>query len=181
MRTRRYHDHDEDHHSRGVCSNFTVNVQARQDVVALNHAEWAKTRNEKDERTPTQAGSKRFTLVDGKSRMVGLDSWQPVPPHARSATWEWKGAVRMLTLREARLRRRMSQQSLADSAGVARVTVSQIELGKSGPRPHIARRLAEALGFQPSEIVEFSAAAQSMRLPSPSILAELEGEGQSLS
>ncbi len=95
--------------------------------------------------------------------------------------WEWKGAVRMLTLREARLRRRMSQQSLADSAGVARVTVSQIELGKSGPRPHIARRLAEALGFQPSEIVEFSAAAQSMRLPSPSILAELEGEGQSLS
>ena len=62
----------------------------------------------------------------------------------------------MLTLREARLRRRMSQQSLADSAGVARVTVSQIELGKSGPRPHIARRLADALGFQPSEIVEFS-------------------------
>jgi transcriptional regulator with XRE-family HTH domain len=60
----------------------------------------------------------------------------------------------MLTLREARLRRRMSQQSLADSAGVARVTVSQIELGKSGPRPHIARRLADALGFQPSEIVE---------------------------
>lgn len=97
-------------------------------------------------------------------------------PHARIATWEWKGAGRMLTLREARLRRRMSQQSLADRAGVARVTVSQIELGKSGPRPHIARRLAEALDFQPSEIMEFGAAAQSMRLPSPSILAELEGE-----
>lgn len=87
----------------------------------------------------------------------------------------------MLTLREARLRRRMSQQSLADSAGVARVTVSQIELGKSGPRPHIARRLADALGCQPSEIMEFGAAAQSMRLPSPSILAELEGEGSALS
>ncbi len=83
----------------------------------------------------------------------------------------------MLTLREARLRRRMSQQSLADRAGVARVTVSQIELGKSGPRPHIARRLAEALSFQPSEITEFSAAAQSMRLPTPTILAEAEGDG----
>ena len=87
----------------------------------------------------------------------------------------------MLTLREARLRRRMSQQTLADRAGGARVTVSQIELGKSGPRPHIARRLAEALGTQPSEIIEFGAAAQSMRLPTPSILAELEGEGQTIS
>jgi hypothetical protein len=37
--------------------------------------------------------------------------------------------------------------------------------------------LAEALGTQPSEIIEFGAAAQSMRLPTPSILAELEGEG----
>jgi len=82
----------------------------------------------------------------------------------------------MLTLREARLRRRMSQQSLADSAGVARVTVSQIELGKSGPRPHIARRLAEALGTIPSEIVEFRVAAESMRLPTPTILAYLDGE-----
>ncbi len=82
----------------------------------------------------------------------------------------------MLTLREARLRRRMSQQSLADSAGVARVTVSQIELGKSGPRPHIARRLAEALGTIPSEIVEFRIAAESMRLPAPTILAQLDGD-----
>ena len=87
----------------------------------------------------------------------------------------------MLTLREARLRRRMSQQTLADRAGVARVTVSQIELGKSGPRPHIARRLAEALGIQPSEIIEFGAAAQSMRLPTPSILAELEGDQSAIS
>lgn len=87
----------------------------------------------------------------------------------------------MLTLREARLRRRMSQQTLADSAGVARVTVSQIELGKSGPRPHIARRLAEALNFLPSEITEFSAAAQSMRLPTPTILAEAEGDASSAS
>jgi len=87
----------------------------------------------------------------------------------------------MLTLREARLRRRMSQQTLADRAGVARVTVSQIELGKSGPRPHIARRLADALGSQPSEIVEFGAAAQSMRLPTPSILAELEVDSSTIS
>lgn len=78
----------------------------------------------------------------------------------------------MLTLREARLTRRMSQQSLADLAGVARVTISQIELGKSGPRPHIARRIAEALAMRPAEITEFSAAAQFMSLPTPTIFAE---------
>jgi len=84
----------------------------------------------------------------------------------------------MLTLREARLRRRMSQQLLADRAGVARVTVSQIELGKSGPRPHIARRIAEALDTAPSDIVEFRAAAESMQLPAPTILAALENDAQ---
>jgi transcriptional regulator with XRE-family HTH domain len=82
----------------------------------------------------------------------------------------------MLTLREARQRRHMSQQTLADRAGVARVTVSQIELGKSEPRPHIARRLSEALDVDPAEIVEFGGAARSMRLPTPTILALLEGD-----
>jgi transcriptional regulator with XRE-family HTH domain len=77
----------------------------------------------------------------------------------------------MLTLREARQRKQMSQQVLADRAGVARVTVSQIELGKSGPRPHIARRLCQVLDVAPSEIEEFGKAARSMRLPTPSILA----------
>lgn len=82
----------------------------------------------------------------------------------------------MLTLREARQLRRMSQQSLADRAGVARVTVSQIELGKSGPRPHIARRLSQALGHQPSDIAEFSEAVRSMSLPSPTIFASTEND-----
>ena len=77
----------------------------------------------------------------------------------------------MLTLREARQLRRMSQQSLADRAGVARVTVSQIELGKSGPRPHIARRISQALGMTPAEIAEFSEAVRTMSLPRPTILA----------
>jgi transcriptional regulator with XRE-family HTH domain len=82
----------------------------------------------------------------------------------------------MLTLREARQLRHMSQQSLADRAGVARVTVSQIELGKSGPRPHIARRLSQALGYQPEEIAEFSEAVRTMSLPRPTIFAAVEGE-----
>ena len=77
----------------------------------------------------------------------------------------------MLTLREARQRKNLSQQVLADRAGVARVTVSQIELGKSGPRPHIARRLSQVLEVAPGEIEEFGKAARSMRLPTPSILA----------
>lgn len=82
----------------------------------------------------------------------------------------------MLTLREARQQRRMSQQALADRARVARVTVSQIELGKSGPRPHIARRLAEALDMEPGEITEFREAAESMRLPTPQFVALLESD-----
>ncbi|MEJ7838681.1 MAG: helix-turn-helix transcriptional regulator [Thermomicrobiales bacterium] len=82
----------------------------------------------------------------------------------------------MLTLREARQLRHMSQQSLADRAGVARVTVSQIELGKSGPRPHIARRLSSALGYQPGEIAEFGEAVRSMSLPRPTIFAAVDGE-----
>ena len=77
----------------------------------------------------------------------------------------------MLTLREARQLRRMSQQSLADRAGVARVTISQIELGKSGPRPHIARRLSQALGYQPGDIAEFGEAVRGMSLPRPTIFA----------
>jgi transcriptional regulator with XRE-family HTH domain len=83
----------------------------------------------------------------------------------------------MLTLREARQQRHLSQQALADRAGVARVTVSQIELGKSGPRPHVARRLAEALEMQPSEIVEFAEAARMMTLPQPTIFAMEEAQG----
>lgn len=82
----------------------------------------------------------------------------------------------MLTLREARQQRRMSQQALADRARVARVTVSQIELGKSGPRPHIARRLAEALDMEPAEIAEFREAAESMRLPTPQFVALLDSD-----
>lgn len=82
----------------------------------------------------------------------------------------------MLTLREARQQRRMSQQALADRARVARVTVSQIELGKSGPRPHIARRLAEALDMEPGEITEFREAAESMRLPTPQFVALLDSD-----
>ncbi len=84
----------------------------------------------------------------------------------------------MLTLREARQQRHLSQQALADRAGVARVTVSQIELGKSGPRPHVARRLSEALDMLPSEIVEFSEAAKMMALPRPTILAADEAAGE---
>ncbi len=81
-----------------------------------------------------------------------------------------------MTLREARRRRRLSQQALADSAGVARVTVSQIELGKSAPRPHIVRRLSAVLGIPPGEISELHAADQRMRLPTPTIYARLSGQ-----
>ena len=87
-------------------------------------------------------------------------------------TWEiGEEGEEMVTLRDARRRHQLSQQGLADRAGVARVTVSQIELGKSAPRPHIARRLSAALGIPPSEISELHAADARMRLPRPTIFA----------
>jgi DNA-binding XRE family transcriptional regulator len=135
-----------------------------------------------ESRTDTYPHMARAVYIGSREESDGrLGDLTARAPARQDTIGEWKGVVLMLTLREARLRRRMSQQSLADRAGVARVTVSQIELGKSGPRPHIARRIAEALGTQPSEIIEFGAAAQSMRLPTPSILAELENDQSALS
>lgn len=148
-----------------------VNDVAHDHVLARIPLEW------KAERTSFRRYHGRFTVSHGKDRCIdrGPDCLYP----ARQETLgDGRKCSVMLTLREARLRRRMSQQSLADRAGVARVTVSQIELGKSGPRPHIARRIAEALDTAPSDIVEFRAAAESMRLPTPTILASLENDAR---
>ena len=60
----------------------------------------------------------------------------------------------MSRLKELRERAVFSQQALAEKAGVARHTISNIETGRVKPRPSIVRRLAGALGCEPSEILE---------------------------
>ena len=51
------------------------------------------------------------------------------------------------SLREERLERRLSQQALADLAGISRQSYAAIESGASVPSTGVALRLARALGF----------------------------------
>lgn len=154
-----------------------MNVQDDVNDVAHNHVGTPIPLKWKAERTSFRGNAGSLQSVTGRidGSIGGPDRLYPA---RRGTLGDGRKCSAMLTLREARLRRRMSQQTLADRAGVARVTVSQIELGKSGPRPHIARRIAEALDTAPSDIVEFRAAAESMQLPTPTILAALENDVQ---
>jgi transcriptional regulator with XRE-family HTH domain len=57
-----------------------------------------------------------------------------------------------LTLREARTRRRMTQDDLAAKSGVDQTTISSIEIGRRNPSDDIRTRLAKALGIAPSKL-----------------------------
>ncbi len=49
----------------------------------------------------------------------------------------------------------MSQQDLADASGVARNTISRLEKGHQPPRPSTVRKLADALGTTPRDLMDF--------------------------
>jgi DNA-binding XRE family transcriptional regulator len=55
-------------------------------------------------------------------------------------------------LRELRLDAGLSQQELADRAGLTREAVSMMETGKRNPYPRTMRKLAGALGVTVAEI-----------------------------
>ncbi len=59
-------------------------------------------------------------------------------------------------LRRIRQAQLMSQADLAAKSGVAEPTISRIELGKERARYVTARKLAEALGVQPNELLRDS-------------------------
>jgi transcriptional regulator with XRE-family HTH domain len=61
----------------------------------------------------------------------------------------------MMTLREARLRKLLSQRALATKARVAQRTIVEAEAGRQVPRLETMRRLAAALEIDPLEITEF--------------------------
>jgi transcriptional regulator with XRE-family HTH domain len=65
--------------------------------------------------------------------------------------------VNVKKLKELRRLRALSQQELADSAGVGRNTVSRIERGESGAHGRTLRRLAGALGVDVAELVKMEA------------------------
>jgi transcriptional regulator with XRE-family HTH domain len=57
--------------------------------------------------------------------------------------------------RMAQLRARnvLTQLELAEAAGLAEMSVNQIENGRAEPRPSTIRKLARALGVKPSELI----------------------------
>jgi transcriptional regulator with XRE-family HTH domain len=62
--------------------------------------------------------------------------------------------VRLTRLKDVRQRKALTQQQLADRAGVNRVTIARIEGGKDEPFPTTVRKVADALGVDPEELLE---------------------------
>ena len=57
-------------------------------------------------------------------------------------------------LRELREQAALSQEDLAKKAGVARATIADLEANKRPARPSTRRKLAEALGIGPAELMD---------------------------
>jgi transcriptional regulator with XRE-family HTH domain len=78
--------------------------------------------------------------------------------------------VTLSRLRFIRQRRALTQQQLAERAGINRVTVARLESGADSPKPTTVRKLADALRVGPDELME----------PSPLSAAEpVRGNGGS--
>jgi transcriptional regulator with XRE-family HTH domain len=57
-------------------------------------------------------------------------------------------------LRKLRREQALSQQDVERTTGIAQATLSDLEQGKRGARASTLRRLAEALGVQPKELMK---------------------------
>jgi DNA-binding XRE family transcriptional regulator len=57
-------------------------------------------------------------------------------------------------LKVLRNRAVLSQQDLADRAGVAKRTIVNLEVGRTTAHPSTVRKLADALGVEPTALVE---------------------------
>lgn len=63
-----------------------------------------------------------------------------------------------MKLKDARTSKFLSTRDLAQAAGVSHSTVAAIESGRELPMLRTARKLAEALGIEPTDVDEFKAA-----------------------
>ena len=57
-------------------------------------------------------------------------------------------------LRKLRRERALSQQDLERGTGISQATLSDLEQGKRGARASTLRKLAEALGVEPRELIK---------------------------
>ena len=62
--------------------------------------------------------------------------------------------VNKVGLRQLRREQALSQQDLADLAGTTQETISRLERGHNAARGHTIRKLAEALGVKPKELMK---------------------------
>ncbi|MGH2354805.1 MAG: helix-turn-helix transcriptional regulator [Chloroflexota bacterium] len=62
--------------------------------------------------------------------------------------------VKLTRLRTVRERKALTQQELAERAGVSRPTVARIETYQVHPYPTTVRKIAEALGVYPEALME---------------------------
>ena len=62
--------------------------------------------------------------------------------------------VKLARLKRARERAALSQGELAKKAGVSRVTVARVEALLDEPQPRTIRKLAQALGLGPAELMD---------------------------
>ncbi|MFN8636146.1 MAG: helix-turn-helix transcriptional regulator [Chloroflexota bacterium] len=62
--------------------------------------------------------------------------------------------AKLTRLKDVRQRKALTQQQLADRAGVNRVTIARIETGRDEPFPTTLRKVADALGVEPEELLE---------------------------
>lgn len=61
--------------------------------------------------------------------------------------------VKLAQLKVVRERRALTQQQLAERAGINRVTIARLEGGHDQPFPTTVRKLADALGVEPAELM----------------------------
>ncbi len=57
-------------------------------------------------------------------------------------------------LRELRRRRVLSMRDLEERSGISHNTIWRIESGRQGAHPRTIRKLAEALGVEPEELLK---------------------------
>jgi transcriptional regulator with XRE-family HTH domain len=62
--------------------------------------------------------------------------------------------VDRVQLKRLRQEQALSLRDLAQRSGVAYDTINRLELGKQDAQPRTIRRLAEALGVQPKELMK---------------------------
>ncbi len=62
--------------------------------------------------------------------------------------------VKLTRLRALRERKVLTQQELAEKAGITRATLSRLEAGAENPYPSTIRKLAAALDVEPQRLME---------------------------